>query len=389
MRVVLSTISKFHTFDLARQMERLGVLERLFTGRPQWKLKHEKLPEKVSTFPYLQTIFEGLGQLGVQKYPLQKELNWQCHQTFDAYVARHLPECDIFHALSYCGLKSGLTAQKRGAKWVCDAVNSHLVFQDEILYEEYDRVGLPYKRQDRRFLDYAVDSYEQADAITVPSTFARETFLAKGIPDEKLSLVPYGVNIGHFHAVPVPQDEVFRVLFVGHLSVRKGVHYLLEAFKTASIPNSQLVLVGSLLAESEVLLGKTSAAVEIVGTQPKSQLSYYYSQADVMVFPSIEDGFGYIVGEAMACGCPVIATAHTGGRDFFTDGVEGFIVPIRSPEKIAEKLVWLYEHPEERQNMREAALQRVKSIGGWDSYGEEMLTAFENLIAFTGASAEQ
>lgn len=99
-----------------------------------------------------------------------------------------------------------------------------------------------------------------------------------------------------------------------------------------------------------------------------------------MVLASIEEGLAHVIGQAMACGCPVIATENTGARDFFTDGVEGFIVPIRSPEAIAEKLVWLYEHPEERRGMRQAALRRVKDLGGWDTYGGAMLETFRGLL---------
>ena len=383
MRVALSTISKFHTFELARQMERLGVLERLFTGRPRWKLRGEELPAtKVSTFPYLQTIFETLGRLGIQRYPLKTELNWQCHQTFDAYVARDLPDCDIFHALSYCGLKSGQTAQQRGAKWVCDAVNTHLVFQDDIMAEEYARLGLRYRRQDSRFLDYAVASYRQADLITVPSTFVKATFLEKGVPEERVAVVPFGVGMERFQPVAAANDSVFRVLFVGSMSVRKGLQYLLEAFRLASIPRSVLTLVGPPQTETRAVLRRVPEVTpEIVGVQPKSKLPYFYSRSDVMVLPSIEEGLAYVIGEAMACGCPVIATENSGARDFFTDGVEGSIVPIRSPEAIAERLVWLYEHPEERNEMRLASLKRVSAIRGWEGYGEKILETFRKLAA--------
>jgi glycosyltransferase involved in cell wall biosynthesis len=381
MRVVLSTISKFHTFDLARQMERLGVLERLFTGRPYWKIKDEGLPlDKVSTFSPFQTIFEGMGKLGLERYPFKNELNWWCHQSLDEYVARNFPACHVFHALAYCGLKSGQVAQRRGAKWVCDVVNSHLVFQDEILAEEYDLVGLPYTKQDPRLLEYAITSYEQADLITLPSTFVKQTFLNKGIPEEKLKLIPYGVNLNHFQPVPVIADECFRILFVGQLSVRKGIHYLVKGFQLAAIPNSELTLVGSVLPETTYLLnGMSNDRIKLTGPLPKIELPSHYSRADVMVFPSVEDGFGYVIGEAMACGCPVIATEHTGGRDFFTNGLEGFVVPIRSPEAIAERLVWLYEHPVEHRQMKQAALRRVHSMGGWDNYGDAIFKTFQSL----------
>ena len=85
--------------------------------------------------------------------------------------------------------------------------------------------------------------------------------------------------------------------------------------------------------------------------------------------PSIEEGLALVQGQAMACGLPVIATTNTGAEDLFTDGVEGFIVPIRDPEAIREKLLRLYHDPELREEMSRAALSRVQSMAGWDDYG--------------------
>jgi glycosyltransferase involved in cell wall biosynthesis len=79
----------------------------------------------------------------------------------------------------------------------------------------------------------------------------------------------------------------------------------------------------------------------------------------VFVLPSIEDGFGMVIGEAMACGCPVIASVNTGASELISDAVDGFIVPIRSPELIADRLQMLADNPELRQRMGSAALARM------------------------------
>jgi glycosyltransferase involved in cell wall biosynthesis len=105
------------------------------------------------------------------------------------------------------------------------------------------------------------------------------------------------------------------------------------------------------------------------------------SMSHVMVLPSVEEGLAYVQGQAMACGCPVVATEHTGARDLFTDGKEGFIVPIRNPNAIAKRLQSLADSPDTRMSMSEAALQRVQSMGGWEQYGERMYRIFSELIA--------
>lgn len=88
-----------------------------------------------------------------------------------------------------------------------------------------------------------------------------------------------------------------------------------------------------------------------------------------------------VMAEAMACGCPVIATTNTGGPDLFQDGLEGFIVPIRDASAIAERMQWLADDPARQQQMSAAGLERIKYLGGWDTYGDAMLNLFTELVA--------
>jgi glycosyltransferase involved in cell wall biosynthesis len=105
------------------------------------------------------------------------------------------------------------------------------------------------------------------------------------------------------------------------------------------------------------------------------------SASDVMVLPSVEEGLALVLAQAMACGCPVIASENTGASDLFTDGREGFIVPIRDPHAIAQRLQLLADSPDLRLRMSHAAMERVKSLGGWAQYGEKMYEVFAELSA--------
>ena len=100
-----------------------------------------------------------------------------------------------------------------------------------------------------------------------------------------------------------------------------------------------------------------------------------------MVLPSVEEGLALVQAQAMACGCPVIATENTGARDLFADGREGFIVPIRDTSAITERLQALANQGELAQSMSDAALKRVQSIGGWDQYGDTMYRVFTELLS--------
>jgi glycosyltransferase involved in cell wall biosynthesis len=102
-------------------------------------------------------------------------------------------------------------------------------------------------------------------------------------------------------------------------------------------------------------------------------------ESHVLVLPSIEDGFGLVMAEAMACGCPVIASTNTGGADLFADGKEGFLVPIRDPQAIADKMQTLVDDPALRGRMSAAARSRVSQIGGWSDYGDRWVDLLEQL----------
>jgi glycosyltransferase involved in cell wall biosynthesis len=100
----------------------------------------------------------------------------------------------------------------------------------------------------------------------------------------------------------------------------------------------------------------------------------------------VEEGLALVQAQAMACGVTVIATTNTGAEDLFTDGVEGFIVPIRSPEAIREKLQWMMDNSELHDQMARAALERVESLGGWDRYGECVESVYKEMAIRHGIS---
>jgi glycosyltransferase involved in cell wall biosynthesis len=113
---------------------------------------------------------------------------------------------------------------------------------------------------------------------------------------------------------------------------------------------------------------------------PQTELKNIMSRSHVLVLPSIQDGFGMVMAQAMACGCPVIASQNTGGEDLFSDSVEGFTVPIRDVDSLEERLQKLADNPEERSAMGQRALKRVQNIGGLQSYGENAMVIYAEVI---------
>jgi alpha-maltose-1-phosphate synthase len=367
MIVNISSITSFFSIDLARQMERLGHLGKFYTSLLPSMTRG--LPEsKVRRQPIL------LGPLylarKVRSERVQRFLYWQSNQWFDRWLAAQAASCDVFQCLSGMGLLAHRTVKKRyGALTVCDHGSTHIVYNNNLLREEYKRWKVPYIEHDPRVVQKHLAEYAECDLITVPSAFAMRSFIEQGVPAEKLAKIPYGVDLREFHPIP-KEDDIFRVLYVGQMSIRKGIPYLMEALSSLKIRKFEFAIIAPNPPQADPFLKRFADGYAYWGPKPRSELYRYYSQASVFVMASVEEGMAMVQAQAMACGLPVIATTNTGAEDLFTDGVEGFIVPVRNPDAIREKVLYLYENPVVRNQMSQAALKRVKEIGGWDTYGE-------------------
>ncbi len=361
-------------------MHKRGALTSIFSGYPWFKLKGDGLPrQKVRTFPYLHAPYM---RFAPRSTPVRQLWEWHDRVWFDRYVASHLPPCDVFCGLSGSALHTSRAAKSQGAKYVCDRGSSHIRFHDRILREEYDRQGIPFSGIDPRLIRREEAEYEAADIVTVPSTFVLNTFIEAGIDRKKMRLAPYGVDLSRFYPCAQRSENAFRILFVGGVSVRKGISYLLNAFQQLQYERKYLTLVGSISPEVEDIIKslRCDATISVMGHVPQERLKEIMSVNHVMVLPSVEEGLACVQAQAMACGCPVIASQNTGAEDLFEDSKEGFIVPIRDAEAIADRLQVLADDPDLRLRMSEAALQRVKSIGGWEQYGQRMYQIFSELI---------
>jgi glycosyltransferase involved in cell wall biosynthesis len=172
---------------------------------------------------------------------------------------------------------------------------------------------------------------------------------------------------------------------VGSFSVRKGIGYLLQAVRPLVQKKIvELWLVGNASQEAREILHRNADIFIDKGSQPRSKLPWFYSQASVLVLPSIEEGLALVQAQAMACGLPVIATTNTGAEDLFADGIEGCIIAIRDPQSIRDKIEWMLDNPVKRAEMAEAALRRIKSLGGWDMYGKRCLAMYHEVLAAKG-----
>jgi glycosyltransferase involved in cell wall biosynthesis len=388
MKATIVVNGRFHLFHLARQLEKRGLLERIYSSYPRFKLQDEPgIPsEKIETFPFLHAPYMAALRVGLAAAPRRVRRTWTrwSHEAIDRYVCARLSSPTVLIALSGGGLKSGTKAQGLGGAYICDRGSSHIRYQDRILHEEYRRWGLEFEGIDPTMIRREECEYKQADAITLPSDFCVVSFVGEGVAREKIHLAPYGARLERFKPRCEPPKDEFRVIWVGSISFRKAFLDALHAFQQLKVANKRFIVAGMVEpALRNLLSNEQLGGVEFVGQIPNNDLPSFISSAHAFVLPSVEEGLAMVMGEAMACGCPVIASDHTGARNLFTDGVEGFILPIRSPDSICARMSLLAGNETLRKQMSSAALQRVQHLGGWDAYGERMAKVIESLAGQT------
>jgi glycosyltransferase involved in cell wall biosynthesis len=218
-----------------------------------------------------------------------------------------------------------------------------------------------------------------ADAILVGSRFARDTFTAEGIDATKLVVANYGVDAQMFS--PASEhwpSKRFNVVFAGQIGQRKGISYLLRAYRAFVRSDSQLTLVGSVVGSAKPLLPYRELLRHLPHlTRPA--LAETFRESDVLVFPSLVEGMGLVVLEAMACGLPVIVTPN-GPADVVRDGVDGYIVPSRDENAICDRLDRLYRDRDLRIEMGRNARARALEFT-WAAYAANVERILDDLMS--------
>jgi alpha-maltose-1-phosphate synthase len=393
MRIVQTVFGVFHHFELARQLHRRGHLQRIYSTWPWMRLKREGMPrELIETFPWIHTSETLMQRFGISHPWSLDQMSYANTLTFDSWTSRRLRRIpasdapDVLIGISGSSLKAGRELQARGGRFICDRGSSHQRFQEIIVSEEYRRWNVTRRVSDPRDTLREEQIYAIADAITVPSSFAARSFLQMGVPSSKVHVIPYGVRLEQFQRSeptnPTNFNNEFNVLFAGSVSLRKGVPYLLQAFAQLRYSHKRLRIAGSIHPDIKTVLSRLPQdQVEFLGPVPQARLAQLMSSSQVMVLPSIEEGLALVQGQALACGCPVLCTTNTGGEDLFTDGVEGFIVPVRDPAALTERMQQLADDPALQQKMSHAARNRVHLLGGWNDYGDRWEALLHQLVA--------
>jgi glycosyltransferase involved in cell wall biosynthesis len=379
----ISVGSRFHAFDLARELLKHGMLRDLHTGYPTFLGPRFGVPRRA-----IRSVWTG--------EPLNRALsslhrrNWIASQAcyiserHDRIVASRLrPGGDVFVGWSSQCRLSLDAARALGMTTIVERGSSHIEWQRDELTEEARLTGLHVEVPHARSIQQELAEYQAADYIAVSSAFAARTFVAKGVPEAKLLVNPYGVDLtlfsssGPISRVRGTEGDRLQVLHVGRVSARKGVHYLVDA--VGRVPGARLTLVGPVDAGMDARV-RGNAAVRVTGAVAGRELPRLYREADVFCLLSVEEGLALVLAQAMAMGLPVIATANTGAEELIRDGVHGFIIPARDPAAAAARLRQLAEAPELRREMGARSSARIAEGFDWAHYGARARAHYARIV---------
>jgi len=298
---------------------------------------------------------------------------------FDQWASRQLTDCDIFHGWGNMSLHSLRRARAMGAITIVERASSHPREQTRLLAETYSRYGLP-GVQNHQHTALAESEFEEADYVTIPSDFVHQSFLEHGFDPAKLIQIPFGVDVERFRPAEPSESDArrpFRVLFVGQVTLRKGVLDLLEAWRMLDWPDAELWLVGRVDPMIQSLLAPyaQTKGVRFVGHTPDPVA--LYQSADLFAFPSIEEGSALVTYEAMACGLPLVVTPNTGSVARHEQ--EALLVPLADAPAVADALTRLRDDPALRNALGKAARERAETHT-WERYGRRMVDAYTRVL---------
>lgn len=360
-------------YHAVRGLRRHGLVDKVLardSSNIEWPLS-DKIVHPVPLRSFLGKCLNGVNQFLCSSFSGQSYSD----RMFDFYCLKHIDkDIKILHTWN-TPLRCVKKAKKQGAIIIRECASSHPLTQRGILQSEYSNYGLKYKYSKRQ-LDRALKEIELADYLFVPSQFVYDSYKNYRIFEKKLILIPFGVDIHKFSPPKSKKQGTFRALFVGQISLRKGIAYLLKAWDELGLPDSELVLCGRVHPDCKQLIEKYKLKMNLVLTGHCNPVPHYQN-ADVFIFPSLEEGSALVTYEAMACGLPVITTEETGS--VIVSGADGFIIPSRNCDAIKEKVKYLYDTPTAIKMLGFKARTNIEKYT-WNNYGEAVAEAYRRII---------
>jgi len=267
---------------------------------------------------------------------------------------------------------------------------AHMEFCYKGWAEYKKKMGLPLNIQD--ILSHVIEGYNLNKARHIIATsigIKREIMKFYGIPENKITLIPNGVNTNKFKPdkkkrikfrkkFGVSQRDIV-LLFVGRNLKRKGLKYVIKALHIIKNNKIKLVVCGGDDKEHRNLVNKLKENKRVMFVGDVKNIDEYYVMADMFVFPTFYEGFSFATLQAASSGLPVIATIANGTEDLIENGKNGYLLKTRKPEVIANKIKLLVKNNNLRKKMSRRAREIAVKKFSWSVVAKQILNVFEKV----------
>lgn len=310
----------------------------------------------------------------------------QVYHDLDRTVARRITKkLDGVYCYEDGALETFRAAKKLGLKCFYDLPIAYWEVVQKVLEEEKQRLPqweptLIGTRDSAAKLERKTEELALADLVVCPSLFVLRSLPAEARTNKQTVVAEFGSPPRNLDAArrAGPETGNLRVLFAGSMTQRKGLADIFAAMKLLKRSDVELLVMGSPIAPMEFYRGEYDGFT-YMPTRPHREVLELMQSCDVLVLPSLAEGRALVQQEALANGLPLIITENTGGEDLIVEGETGFIVPIRSPEKIAEKISWLADNRNALPAMRVAAIKKADEYP-WQRYNDRVIAAIKSTL---------
>jgi glycosyltransferase involved in cell wall biosynthesis len=354
---------------------------------------HRKLPPEVTVQPTL--------AWGPLRLPYRAVGTVRACAIHDWIVANRLPaiagSVDVIHTWSLGSRRTLATAASLGIPTFLERPNAHTRFAYEVVRDECARlnVALPPDHEhafNDEILSIEEEEFARADYLLCPSDFVVKTYTDRAFEKSKLIRHIYGFDHTKYHPArdsrrPRSERTGLRMLFVGVCAVRKGLHFALEAWlKSPAHEEGEFLIAGEFLPSYENVLRPMLAHPSVKVLGHRRDVAELMRDSDILVLPSIEEGFGLVCTEAMGSGCvPLVSTACT---DLCRHMENALVHPVGDVERLAEHITMLHRDRRLLAQLRERGLAGLGDIT-WDAAGSKLLVAYQEALASSRSRARE
>lgn len=377
----LQRSNMLHTFHTTIAVFKSSFYYNLFSIKFLSKLKRRTFPDEIKKQTILYPFLEILLGLGIKKYK-GKELTGSLINKLLSYkVATYISKTNKIEKLfglygyPYGSLPLFHEAKKKNIICFYELTTGYYkelkkITQHEKLINPEWASSIKIYEEDDEILHKLDDELNLADCIIVASTYIKTTLLAHNYPANKIHIIPYGFpNIVKRNYRTITNK--IKILYAGNISQLKGLSYMFKALDSLS-DKVELSLAGSISDTNCKPLMMEIRKHKYLGALSHDILLKEMRTNDILLFPSLCDGYGLVINEAMSQGLPVIASYNSGGPDVITHGINGWLVPHANSNEITKILSYIIDHPEEIERVGKNAIITA-SLRPWNKYEHEII----------------